>query len=94
MRDFLRFSQDRFPGNALPVVTAALLSASLTAICMLFLLEAYSATLVHDMTAIMHNSVAETRHQDECEFAAMSNKDCAPPLVFDELPDPNEPISM
>ncbi len=93
MRDFLRLSRDEFPGRVLPIVTAALLSAGLTGICMLFLLQAYSASLVRDMTALVHNSVAETRHQDECEFA-MSNKDCAPPLVFDELPDPNEPISM
>ena len=97
MRDYLRLSrpQDRFPGRTLPVVTVALLSAGLTAICTLFFMQAYSASMVHDMSRIMRDAVAETRHQDECELGgAASNKNCRPPLVFDELPDPNEPVSM
>lgn len=95
MRNFLPVPQNRPAGRALPIATAALLSAGLTAICMLFFMQSYSAALVHDMTRIMRDAVGETRHQDECEFGVATNeKDCKPPLVFDELPDPNEPISM
>jgi hypothetical protein len=91
MRNFL--PESRPAGRAMPVIAAAFLSAGVTAICMLFFMQAFSAATVHDLARIMRNTVAETRHQDECEFA-MTSKHCMPPLVFDELPDPNEPISI